>query len=94
MHPSRFVWYLQGALDMIPLFIAVGLLLSIAVNGGNITVDDSSSSIVYFPVSEWGIADDSPAYNGSHHFADLDVFPTDQDATATFVFTGFYFSIG
>jgi hypothetical protein len=79
---------------MIPLFIVVGLLLSIAVNGGNITVDDSSSSIVYFPVSGWEVAVSPQAYGGSHHFADLDVFHNDQDATATFVFTGFYFAIG
>jgi hypothetical protein len=79
---------------MIPLFIAVVLLLSIAVNGGNITVDDSNSTIVYFPDGGWNIADDSLAYNGSHHYADVEAFPTDQDATATFVFTGFYFAIG
>jgi hypothetical protein len=79
---------------MISLFIAVVLLLSIAVNGGNITVDDSSSSIVYFPVSGWQVAVWPQAYDGSHHYADLDNFPSDRDATATFVFTGFYFAIG
>jgi hypothetical protein len=79
---------------MIPLFIAVGLLLSIAVNGGNITVDDSNSTIVYFPDGGWKSPDDSLAYNGSHHYADSQAFPADQDATATFAFTGFYFAIG
>jgi hypothetical protein len=79
---------------MIPLFIVVVLLLSIAVNGDNITVDDSSPSIIYFPVSGWNVAVDAQAYNGSHHYADSEAFPTDENATATFMFTGLYFAIG
>ena len=79
---------------MILLFIVAVLLSSMAVNGGNITVDDSNSTIVYFPDGGWDIANDSLAYNGSHHYADLQAFPTDGDATATFMFTGLYFAIG
>jgi hypothetical protein len=71
---------------MIPLSIVVGLLLSIAVNGGNITVDDSNSTIEYLPLSGWATGSNAACYNGSLHIGI-------GNATATFVFTGFYFAI-
>jgi hypothetical protein len=76
---------------MIFLTLLVGFILWFsAVNGDqNITVDDSSSSIIYS--GGWEVADSPLAYDGSHHYADTDDYPGDMTATATFTFTGLYF---